>query len=181
MSSFYSSLLMKTMFVVKKSPSLLILGLLSLIFLSMWIACTGLVDFVVVRTLFAEIEDFFEAGKVGLSLFRQLNNWEIFFSFSLLLINLPFFYQRKENIIFFLCLFLVLLIFFYVFFLTPELSRLSFLWQEVEEGRLSLPGRDIQQEHQFYHQLYIALDTLKLTVLFLLGFFMIKKILREIK
>jgi hypothetical protein len=56
---------------------------------------------------------------------------------------------------------------FYFSYLTPKLVMLTELWKKTDlMGITSVSGiPDVQQEHQFYHRLYISLDTVKLILL----------------
>jgi hypothetical protein len=55
----------------------------------------------------------------------------------------------------------------YFTFLTPKIAELSGLWKKTDlmgiTGVAGIP--DIQQAHQFYHNLYIAIDSTKLLLL----------------
>jgi hypothetical protein len=56
---------------------------------------------------------------------------------------------------------------FYFSYLTPKLIELSQLWKQSDLQGITSAGliRDIQQEHQFYHRIYIGIDSLKLLIL----------------
>ena len=150
-----------------------------LVLISIWWGWTVIIDFAVVPTVFKVINDFFNAGELGLSLFSKLNNLE--FIFSGLLVALGF-YELKSNktgklqLVFILTAFLIVLTYF--FYLTPKLTSLTELWKQADAvNSVSVAGIiDIQQEHQLYHKIYVTLDTLKLLLLSsLLGLNLFKK------
>lgn len=142
-----------------------------LIVLSFWLAWTVLIDFVVVRTVFATIDNFFQAGDLGVALFSKLNNLELISS-SLLVSILVFEMQvnKKVSSIFTLSILAWFISLYYFSFLTPKLVHLTELWKESDKlGISNLNGIfDIQQEHQFYHQTYRTLDSIKLVFLLIM-------------
>lgn len=149
------------------------LYLTSLALVSMWLAWTILVDFFVVRTVFQTIDNFFQAGDLGIALFSKLNKLELITASALVGILFLLTREKKE----FLPLFLMsvlswFIIVFYFSYLTPKLVMLTDLWKKTDlMGITSVSGiPDVQQEHQFYHRLYISLDSVKLFLLaFMLG------------
>jgi hypothetical protein len=137
---------------------------------SLWWGWTTLIDFIVVPTAFRTINDFFNAGELGVALFSKLNLLEILVGLFLFLLSLILFNQTptkkiKALIILITCAWLLSL-FFYVF-LTPKISELSRWWKESDLlGTVGTHGiADIQQHHQFYHGLYVWLDSFKLFIL----------------
>lgn len=148
---------------IKKNVSSLLLVLVSV-----WWAWTLLVDLVVVRTLFANIDDFFRAGEIGIQLFSKLNLLEVIVG-SLIVALLSFALTWNKNFKPFLILSVLTwgLAMFYFAFLIPKIIFLTDLWKRADlMGITSVAGiPDIQQEHQFYHNLYIGLDSFKLILL----------------
>ncbi len=136
---------------------------IAFLLLGLWWGTTSIIDFVVVPTVFSVINDFFNAGELGIALFRKFNFFELFFAISILVFE----WRTKNKFILtsiFLALFIVII---YTTTLTPHLAQLSRWWKEADsQGLTSIYGvKDIQQEHQFYHRLYVSLDSLKLLIL----------------
>ena len=50
---------------------------LILILVSIWWGWTAIIDFAVVPTVFAIVNDFFNAGELGIALFSKLNLLEV--------------------------------------------------------------------------------------------------------
>lgn len=132
-----------------------------------WASATALVDFVVVRTVFQEVGDFFTAGRTGLALFTKFNSLE--FVLASVLFALSVLLARREPgargyvLVSVLCLAIAGL---YLFSLTPKLAQLTATWEYAEQvGTVQIAGEDIQALHQTYHRLYIGLDSLKLALL----------------
>jgi hypothetical protein len=152
-----------------------ILHNLAIAILAIWLGLSIFTDFVVIRTVFEVINDFFKSGDLGIALFGTLNRFEIIFA-SFLFIEVILNPDKSKLInfsILILVLSLVTISLFYFSYLTPKIATLTEIWKESEKlGVNSLRGiTDIQAEHQFYHRLYIGLDFLKMMVLaVLLGF-----------
>ncbi len=138
---------------------------------SVWWGWTVLVDMVVVRILFSRIDDIFVAGSIGMELFRSLNRLEVVFSSALVVITILRLKAKKPQFFdFVFAVFTWGISMIYFSYLTPKLITLTTLWRASDlQGMVSAPGiPDIQQEHQFYHSLYIGLDSLKLFFLSLM-------------
>ena len=57
----------------------------------------------------------------------------------------------------------------YFSYLTPKLEELTEMWKISEAGK-EIPVSDIQQEHQYFHRLYVAIDSVKILILiFMMG------------
>lgn len=141
---------------------------LILIFLSIWWGTTVLVDFAVVPTVFQVIENFFNAGELGMALFTKVNRFEVFLSSLIIgLSSLNFKRSKRFVVEFSLIVTAGLIVLTYLSYLTPKISELTLLWKKADSlGLVGIAGiSDIQQEHQFYHRVYVALDTLKLLIL----------------
>lgn len=142
---------------------------LTITLLSLWLGWTVLVDFVVVPTIFREMNDFFGSGNIGIKLFSKLNNFELIVGSLLLALSSWLQVQQKKVNIFLTIsvtvLFVIALLYFS--YLTPKITTLTALWQKADAmGVMGLEGiADLQQEHQFYHRLYISIDTAKLILL----------------
>ena len=141
---------------------------LVLIFLSIWLGTTCLVDFAVVPTVFQVIEIFFNAGDLGVALFTKMNHLELILSSILVcLILLEFKKYRKKIIHLFLAVSATMIVVIYCSYLTPKIAELTLLWKKADsQGLTAIAGiKDIQQEHQFYHRTYVTLDSIKILIL----------------
>jgi hypothetical protein len=139
-----------------------------LILVSMWWGWTVLVDMFIIRTVFASVSNFFEAGELGIAVFTKLNNLELIVATALVgIISFQISKNKKLIKLFVLTMMVWIMAMSYFAFLTPKLVELTQLWKQSEQagliGSISVP--DIQQAHQYYHNLYIALDVVKLILL----------------
>lgn len=152
---------------------------LSLILVSVWLGWTVLVDFVVIPTTFHELNDFFGAGNLGIQLFIKLNNLELILASLLLALYAWILVQQKKPNVFLITMSVALftLTLFYFAYLTPKIADLTALWREAESsGATGIGGiTDVQQEHQYYHRLYVSLDTAKMILLGTLLAYSMKK------
>jgi hypothetical protein len=133
-----------------------------------WLGWTVLVDFFIVPTVFREIDDFFEAGFLGIAMFSKLNQLEVMTGFVLFALTSSCFKKgRSAQVATVLAFTLLGLSLYYLTFLTPQIIRVTELWKQTDlMGSDALAGiSDPQQEHQFWHGLYIGLDTIKLGLL----------------
>lgn len=122
---------------------------ISYFILASWFSMTCLLDFMVVPSLFRNISNFFEAGKLGIKLFSAFNYVEVIFSI-IILITLFKRGSLKKYILAFSLLGFSLLYFFY---LTPSITKWAALW-EAHTPTTS-----------FHHQLYRNLEVFKLIIL----------------
>jgi uncharacterized membrane protein (UPF0136 family) len=144
---------------------------LFLTLVSLWWGWTVLVDFFMLPAVFKTVNDFFNAGELGMTLFSQLNALELIVSSLLIVVTALKLKQSKKILPFFiLTLAAFSIVIFYLAFLTPKIVALTDLWREAEKLGASGIGNipDIQQEHQFFHKLYIRIDTVKLIILTIL-------------
>jgi uncharacterized membrane protein (UPF0136 family) len=138
---------------------------------SLWWGWTVLVDFFVVPTVFKTINDFFNAGELGIALFSRLNALELIVSTLLIVVTGLKLKQSKQVLPHFILAIIGFSIVMYYFaFLTPKIIALTDLWREAEKTGVTVIGNipDIQQEHQFFHKLYIRIDSVKLIILTIL-------------
>lgn len=139
-----------------------------LLIVSMWWGWTVLVDMFIIRTVFATIENFFQAGDLGIAVFSKLNNLEVIVSTALVAI-LSYQFTKNKKVLPLLIMSVVawMVAMTYFAYLTPKLIYLTELWKKTDlmglAGNSAIP--DIQQEHQFYHRLYIGMDSFKLVLL----------------
>lgn len=125
-------------------------------------------DFFVVRTVFATVSNFFEAGDLGIAVFSKLNNLELIVGSSLMALTAwQTLKDRRSLKLFVLSLMCWIVVMFYFTYLTPKLIGLTDLWKLADaKGVIAINGiSDIQQEHQHFHRIYIALDSFKLMAL----------------
>lgn len=136
-----------------------------LILLSFWLGWTALVDFVVVPGVFQNIANFFEAGDLGIYLFTRLNSLEVVVA-SFVVAILAFIFRRNRRSLPLLIagVFVMGISLFYFSFLIPKIHSLTELWKLSEAGK-AVAIADPQQEHQFFHRMYVILDTVKLLIL----------------
>lgn len=139
-----------------------------LLIVSMWWGWTVLVDFFVIRTVFANIDNFFQAGNLGITVFSKLNNLEVIVSSALVGV-LSFQMTKNKKVLPLLMMSIVawIIAMTYFAYLTPKIAYLTDLWAQSDATGSVAAGSipDIQQEHQFYHRLYIGIDTFKLLLL----------------
>lgn len=140
-----------------------------LILLSFWLGWTVLVDFVVVPGVFRNIDNFFEAGDLGIFLFTRLNYLEVVLSAAVLSV-ITFIFRKNARALPLLIAGCVVTVIALVYFsyLIPKIAELSGLWKLSEAGK-TIAIADIQQEHQYFHRVYVIMDTVKiLTLLFMM-------------
>lgn len=147
--------------------------------LAIWLGLTLFIDFVAVPLLFRNLGDFFRAGDLGIMVFTQFNSYELVMGGVLLgllgIVQNPPPFKRSLSLV--LVIILCGITLYYSFYLTPKIQELTTLWKTADaQGVAGLAGiTDLQQEHQFFHRLYVGIDTLKILLLsFLLGFFIYK-------
>jgi hypothetical protein len=135
-----------------------------------WLALVLFVDFALTRTIFSEIHNFFEAGRLAIALFKKFNFIECILAFSLVTLNSLLLKQKKTSTISLLLTFLLLGISLIgTYSLTPKIASITATWEYAESmGTLGDASQDIQNLHSQYHQYYIALDSLKIILLFFL-------------
>jgi hypothetical protein len=144
---------------------------------SLWWGWTVLTDFFVVPMVFKTINDFFNAGELGAALFSKLNALELIVSSLLVVITALKLRENKQVLPFFILSVLGFsIVMLYFSFLTPKIIQLTDLWKKADEMGVSGIGDipDVQQAHQYFHNLYIRIDSIKLiilTILLGLGFF----------
>jgi hypothetical protein len=139
-----------------------------LILLSFWLGWTVLVDFVVVPAVFRNINNFFEAGDLGIFLFTRLNYLEVVVS-AVVLSVITFIYQKNARALPILIAGCIVTVISLVYFsyLIPKIAELSELWKISEAGK-TIAISDIQQEHQYFHRVYVIIDSVKILTLMLM-------------
>ncbi len=136
-----------------------------LVLLSFWMGWTMLVDFIVAPGVFRNIENFFEAGDLAIYLFRILNYLEVVVaSFVLGILTFIFRKNRKAIPLFISAIIVTGIALTYFSWLIPKIDELTQVWKLSEAGKV-IAVADIQLEHQFFHRVYVIMDTVKLLVL----------------
>lgn len=136
-----------------------------LVLLSFWMGWTVLVDFVVAPGIFRNIENFFEAGNFAIYLFRILNYLEVVIaSFVLGILTFIFRKNRKALFLFISGIVVTGIALTYFTWLIPKIDELTHLWKLSEAGQ-TIAVADIQQKHQFFHRVYVIMDTVKILIL----------------
>lgn len=136
-----------------------------LVLLSFWMGWTVLVDFIVAPGVFRNIEKFFEAGDLAVYLFRRLNYLEVVVaSFVLGVLTFIFRKNRKALPLYIAGIVVTGIALTYFSWLIPKIDELTQLWKLSEAGQ-GIAVADIQQEHQFYHRVYVIMDTVKILIL----------------
>ncbi len=136
-----------------------------LILLSVWLGWTVLVDFIVVPGVFRNIHNFFEAGDLGIYLFQRLNSLEVVVATFVLAVIIFIFRKNRRTLPLLIAAVMVFLIsLVYFSWLIPKIQHLSELWKLSEAGK-EIAIADIQQEHQFFHRIYVVMDTIKILIL----------------
>lgn len=134
----------------------------------MWWGWTLLVDIFVVPTVFRTVDNFFQAGELGIQVFSKLNNLEVIVSsFIVAILALHSLKYKRVLSLLIVSSLLWIIAMTYFTYLTPKIIELTDLWRKTEEiGLTGVKGiPDVQQAHQFYHNLYIKIDVLKLVLL----------------
>jgi hypothetical protein len=98
---------------------------IAFLLLGLWWGTTAVIDFVVVPTVFSVINDFFNAGELGIALFRKFNFFEVFFAISIL----AFEWRTKNKLVLISIFFALLIVIIYTTTLTPHLAQLSKWWK----------------------------------------------------
>ena len=144
-----------------------IMMIFALILTSAWLAWTVLVDFFIAPTVFANVPDFFMAGRLAVAVFTKLNLLEFPLTSLLFVLTVLHVRRHKTHKLLILLSFALLGIAgLYLFSLTPKLTALTEAWEYAERmGTLGSGGEDVQQLHQSYHRTYVTLDTIKLLLL----------------
>lgn len=155
--------------------------LLLLVISSLWMGMTMSVDFVAVPLVFQTLTSLQEAGRLGIAVFLKFNSIEIFLSMVLFITSILEFLKNKNGrwpmtwVLF--SILLTSLAVLYAFYLSP---RIAFLGTEMHQFPLeSEPYLAIYKEHQFFHKLYVKLDSLKLLLLLTMIVSCWRKISRE--
>ncbi len=135
-------------------------------FLMSWFFMTILVDIIAIPTVFRNLSNIKEAGKIGMIVFRKFNFIEIFFAIMIIFGHLS--KKEKRILDFILTVFLLVLSMTYFFYLTPAIIKTTMVINQTLP--LDPNYAVLQSTHAFYHNLYRNLDAMKLfMLLFFIG------------
>ncbi|MCO4794393.1 MAG: DUF4149 domain-containing protein [Bacteriovoracaceae bacterium] len=141
---------------------------LSLVLLGGWFFSTIIIDFIAVPNIFRIISNSREAGQVGAKVFTLFNIMELTLAIILSIIfwKIPAEQKKIRWINRFLLSLLFLLILYYISILNPNIINFAVKMNEIGVGN---SGYELlEQEHSFYHHLYVKLDSFKLISLLFL-------------
>jgi len=135
-----------------------------LIVSSMWFGMTAAVDFVAVPLVFTTLTSLEQAGQLGIAVFSRFNTIELLLGTIMLALSMLLFFKEKNgkwSITWVLLSVLVAsLAITYSFYLSP---MIGFLGREMHQFPLeSEPYLKVYEQHQFFHKLYVKLDSVKL-------------------
>lgn len=138
-----------------------------LILSSMWLGMTMAVDFVAVPLVFQTLSSLQDAGRLGIAVFSRFNNIELILGFLILISSILVLFNGDKNrwglVWLLLAISLSSLSIVYAFYLSPQIA---FLGTEMHQFPLeSEPYLKIYKEHQFFHHLYVKLDSAKMLIL----------------
>lgn len=127
------------------------------------------IDFMVLPRVFSLIKDVFLGGKIGRALFTSFNHCELVFGLLIvgLMASMAFLKVWHKRAAIGAAIALVLISLLYQFYLTPGIINAT----NTLDG---IPLADIEGRaqafltHQFYHQWYIRVDSLKILLLIFL-------------
>lgn len=136
-------------------------------FIFSWIILTVAVDFIAIPTVFRTLKDPNLGGAIGINLFPKVNWVEIILAVSLcsaIFFSVNIKQRILDRLALIVGIFLFLLTVLYLAYLSPEIKRLTLEIANNKGNLTLLPTLNI--EHQFFHHLYIKLESVKLFLLF---------------
>ncbi len=144
-----------------------------------WLIATIFLDIVAVPTVFKNISNVLDAGKVGMTIFKTFNRIEVVFAVIFLFAGIEEFIseRRKKYLVFSIILFFWILV--YNFYLTPSIIFYTEkLHSGVQDINLMI---EYQSKHALIHKAYRYLDSIKILVLVALIISLTRKNLKETK
>jgi hypothetical protein len=144
-----------------------------------WLIATLFLDVIAVPTVFRNISNVLDAGRVGMTIFKTFNRIEIIFAVIFLSYGIEQFIseRKKKYLIFSIILFFWILI--YNFYLTPSIIYYTEkLHSGVQDINLMI---EYQSKHAFIHKTYRYLDSSKILILLGLIISLTRKNLKETK
>jgi hypothetical protein len=138
-------------------------------FIVCWFFMSLLIDVVAIPTVFKNISNLEEGGRIGMIVFGRFNRLEIFFATFILLG--VFSYKEKSLLILALSFILLAFSLFYTFFMTPIIAETSI---KIHQLNIIDPQYKIlSKQHNYYHAAYRYFDTVKLLLLLFFSFLII--------
>lgn len=135
-----------------------------------WFLMTLLVDIVAIPTVFKNISNLEEGGRIGMSIFGKFNCLEIFLALGVLAGVSSM--KDKSRVLIGLSVLLLAFSLFYTFYMTPMIGNTT-----VEIHKLALTDPQYQvltERHRTYHDLYRTFDSTKLILLLVFGGLMLR-------
>lgn len=147
-----------------------ILAELVLPFITCWFFMSLLVDIVAIPTVFKNISNLEEGGRIGMTIFGRFNCFEIFFAIFILLGILSC--REKSKLMLSLAILLLAFSLLYTFFMTPIIAETSI---KIHQLNIADPQYEIlSKQHNYYHEAYRYFDTVKLLLLLLFSFLVMR-------
>lgn len=130
-------------------------------FIVAWFFMTALVDLVAIPSVFKNISNMQEGGKIGMTVFGKFNRLEIFLAVLILLGT--FSMKLKSKLMISIAVVLLVFSLFYTFFMTPMIANTS---TQIHLVAVTDPIYEILiKQKRTYHEFYRYLDTTKLLIL----------------
>lgn len=135
--------------------------------LSAWFFLSVFIDFIVVPGAFKIVGDIFKAGNLGITVFTAFNKFEVLFGAILVF---SYFkapdvkYRKVKNVIVKIVTSIAI---YYYWYLSTKIADLTKVLIAGGEQKLVAVA---QKDHNFYHNLYVKLDAVKILLLFVLIF-----------
>lgn len=133
-------------------------------FLTFWLAPSVLVDFVAAPSIFRNVSSLQEAGTLGMIIFKSLNTLEVLLALPVLILSGLL--AREEKIKkYFMPLFVLLFIWagMFRFYISPTIIDINEKRYELSET--SSEYKELSNQHDFYHKLYVKLEGAKVIML----------------
>lgn len=135
--------------------------------LSLWLALTCFVDFIVVPTVFRNVSSRAEAGDIGMIVFSLVNKVEFVCAVIVLICAYLFKDTVKRKILLLTTLVsLLFLTVIYNTYMTPQVRKQTLLMRDADQE--STAYLKAQETHEFYHSLYKKTDSVKILALLVL-------------
>lgn len=133
-----------------------------------WFATSCLIDFVAVPTVFRTVSKLTEAGAVGMTIFSKYNVVEVLCGLVILIYALKSAMikgiGRKVFALFSVVVFGIALA--YQFHVSPKIIQIN--TERAQYEMESVEYQKISVEHNFYHKLYVRMDSVKVTLLLIM-------------
>jgi hypothetical protein len=126
-----------------------------------WLLMSALVDFVAIPTVFKNISNLEEAGKIGMTVFHRFNFFEILLGAGILVGTISKEKKAPWQIVLGCALFVLSL--FYTFYMTPIIAEAGIKIHQISSTDPQY--QVLQMQHTTYHNLYRSLDSAKLIAL----------------